>query len=100
MDVDSRLSQFEWTLHNGKRKIDIGYRSNSKKIDLIEYRRNGNQWKNNRYLQLQQEEYYKVLDILPSLLGYIETYKKSCILIDERTVENEFTEIERNSKNF
>ena len=38
--------------------------------------------------------------MLRSLLGYVETLKKSCIIIDECTVENERTEIEWNSKNF
>ena len=38
-------------------------------------------------------------DILPPILVYIETYNKSCIIIDECTVENERTEIKRNSKN-
>ena len=55
LDVDSQISHFEWTLHNGRRKIHIGYRSVTKKIDLVEYRRNGNQWKNNQSLQLQRE---------------------------------------------
>ena len=32
--------------------------------------------------------------MLPSLLGYVETFQKSCIIIDECTVENECTEIE------
>ena len=32
--------------------------------------------------------------MLSSLLGYVETYKKSCIIIDECTVEKERTEIE------
>ena len=32
--------------------------------------------------------------MLPSLLSYLETFKKSCIIIDESTVENERTEIE------
>ena len=89
MDVDSQISHFEWTLHNGRRKIHIGYRSDTKKIDLVEYRRNGNQ-----SLQLQREEYDRLLDMLPSLLGYVEIFKKSCIIIDECTVENERTEIE------
>ena len=40
LDVDSQISLFEWTLHNGRRKIHIGYRSDTKKIDLVEYRRN------------------------------------------------------------
>ena len=57
LDVDSQISHFEWTLHNGRRKIHKGYRSDTKKIDLVEYRRNGNQWKNNQSLQLQREEY-------------------------------------------
>ena len=93
LDVDSQKSHFEWTLHNGRRKIHIEYRSDTKKIDLVEYRRNGNQWKNNQSLQLQREEYDKLLDMLPSLLGYVETFKKSCIIIDECHVENERTEI-------
>ena len=44
--------------------------------------------------QLKREEYDKLLDIFPSLIGYDETYKKSRIIIDECTVENELPEIE------
>ena len=94
LDVDSQISHFEWTLHNGRRKTHIRYRSDTKKIDLVEYRRNGNQWKYNQSSQLQREEYDKLLDMLPSLLGYVETFKKSCIITDECTVEKELTEIE------
>ena len=65
LDVDSQISHFEWTLHNGRRKLHIGYRSDTKKIDLVEYCRNGNQWKNNQSLQLQREEYDKLLDMIP-----------------------------------
>ena len=36
---------------------------------IIEYRRTGKQWKMNHSLQLQREEYDKLLDVLPSLLG-------------------------------
>ena len=38
--------------------------------------------------------YDNLLDIIPSLLGYVETVKKSCTIIDECTIENEHTEIE------
>ena len=31
LDVDSQISHFEWILHNGRRKIHIGYRSDTKK---------------------------------------------------------------------
>ena len=94
LDTESQISHFEWILHKGERKMHIGYRSDTNKIELVEYRRNGNQWKINQSLQLQREEYDKLLDMLPSLLGYVETFKKSCIIIDECTVENERTEIE------
>ena len=90
------------TLHDGRRNIHIGYRSDTKKKELVEYCRKGNQLKNNQSLQVtsKKEEFDKLLDMLPSLQGYVETFKKSCIIIDECTVENECTEIDRNSKNF
>ena len=100
LDKDSQISHFEWTLHNGRRNIHIGYRSVTKNVELFEYRRNGSQWKNSQSLQVQREENDKLLDMLPSLQGYEETFKKSCIIIDEWNVENERTEIEWNSKNF
>ena len=31
LDVDSQISHFEWTLHNGRRETHIGYRSDTKK---------------------------------------------------------------------
>ena len=46
-------------------------------MDLVEYRRNGNQKKNNQSLQLQREEFDKLLNMLPSSLGYVEIFKKS-----------------------
>ena len=94
MDADSQIFHFEWILHNGRRKIFLGYRSNSKKLDLIDYRRNGNKQKKVRSLKLQRKVYDELLDILPSLLGYVETFKNSCIIIDEYTVKNEHTKIE------
>ena len=94
LDTESQISHFEWILQKGRRKTHIGYRSDTIKIELVEYRRNGNQWKNNQSLQLQREKYDKLLDMLPSLLDYVETFEKFCIIIDECTVENERTEIE------
>ena len=54
--LEEKISHFERILHNGRRKIHIRYRSDIKKTELIEYRRNGNQWKNNQSLQLQREK--------------------------------------------
>ena len=100
LDTESQISQFEWTLHNGRRKIFLNYRSDIKKIDLIEYRRKGNTWKNNQKFQLKKEEYDKLVDFIPSVLSYVETYKKTCIITDECTVENERSELNKILRNF
>ena len=89
LDTESQISQFEWTLYYGRRKIFLSYRSDIKKIDIIEYRRKGNTWENNQNFQLEN-----LVDFIPSVLSYVETFKKTCIIIDECTVENERSEIE------
>ena len=94
LDTESQISQFEWTLHNGRRKNFLSYRSDIKKIDLIEYRRKGNTLKNNQNFQLEKKVYDNLVDFIPSVLSYVETFKKICIIIDECTVENERSEIE------
>ena len=94
LDTESQISQFEWTLHNGRQQFFLNYRSDIKKIDLIEYRRKGNTWKNNQKFQLEKKEYDNLVDFIPSLLSYVETFKKTCIIIDECTVEKERSEIE------
>ena len=79
---------------NGRQKFFLSYRSDIKKIDLIEYRRKGNIWKNNQNFQLEKKSMMILFDFIPSVLSYVETFKKTCIIIDECTVENERSEIE------
>ena len=55
LDTESQIFQFEWTLHNGRPKVFLNYRSDIKKIDLIEYRRKGNPWKKNQKFQLEKK---------------------------------------------
>ena len=47
------------------------------KKGLKEYRRNGNHWKHNKFLQLQKVQYDKLLDILPTLLSYVQLFKET-----------------------
>ena len=68
LDTESQISQFDWTLHNGRRKIFLSYRSDIIKIDLIEYRRKSNLWKNNQKFQVEKEEYDKLVNFIPSVL--------------------------------
>ena len=66
----------------------------------MEYHNKENTWKPNQKFQLEKEEYDKLVDFIPSILSYVETFKKTCIIIDECTVENERSEIEWNPQNF
>ena len=77
LDTESQISQFEWTLHYGRRKIFLSYCSDIKRIDFIEYRRKGNAWKNNQNFQLEKKEYDNLVDFIPSVLSYVETLKKT-----------------------
>ena len=70
------------------------------KIDLIESCRKRNTWKNNQKIQSEKDEYDKLVDFEPSLLSYVERFKKTCIIIDELDVENEHSEIEWSSHKF
>ena len=77
LDTEPQISQFEWTLHKGRRKVFLKYRSDIKQIDLIEYRRKGNTRKNNQKFQLEKEEYDKLVDFISSVLSYVEIFKKT-----------------------
>ena len=65
LDEDSQIYLFEWILHNGWRKTHIEYQSDIRKIELLGYLINGNKWKNIQSLQLQREEYEKLLNQFP-----------------------------------
>ena len=41
-----------------------------------------------------KKEYDKLVDFIPSVLSYVETFEKFCLIIDECTVENERSEID------
>ena len=95
MDVDSQKSDCEWTLLNDTRKDFIKYQSYTEKLDLIDYHRNGNQWKKINFTNTKVKKNDRLLEILPSLpfLVYVETFKKTCIISVECTEENERSEI-------
>ena len=55
------------------------------KMDLIEYRRKENFWKNNQKLQLEKEEYDKLINFIPSFMTYVETFTKTFTDLIERS---------------
>ena len=78
LDTESQISQFDWTLHYGRRKVFLSYRSDIKKMDLIEYRRKGKIWKNNQNFQLEKESMiiWLILSPLSLYLFYVGSKHK------------------------
>ena len=54
-------------------------------MDLIEYRRKENFWKNNQKFQLEKEEYDKLINFIPSFMTYVETFTKTFTDLIERS---------------
>ena len=85
LDVESQISEFKWVIHNGLRRTTLTYRSDKQEISISQHRWNGYQWSFLTKIDLKKEEYKNLVDHLPTLLSYIENYKKTCIILDETT---------------
>ena len=86
LDIGSQISSFEWTLHNGRRRVLILY--DSVKIVIAQCNRKGTQWIKGKTIEMFKIEYEKLLENIPLILCYIETFTKKCISINEDTIRD------------
>ena len=66
LDIESQFSEFKWVVHNGLRRTSLIYRSDKQQVTISQRR-------------------WNLLKHLPTLLSYIEKFKKTCIDMDEGT---------------
>ena len=85
LDIESQISKFKWVIHNGLRRTSLIYRSDRQQVTISQHRWNGYQWSFLTNIELKKEEYENLLEHLPTLLSYIEKFKKTCIGMDEGT---------------
>ena len=85
LDTESQISEFMWVIHNGLRRTSLIYRSDKQQVTISQNRWNGYQWSFLTNIELKKEEYEHLLEHLPTLLSYIEKFKKTCIDMDEGT---------------
>ena len=85
LDIESQISEFKWVIHNGLRRTCLIYRSDRQQVTISQHRWNGYQWSFLTNIELKKEEYENLLEHLPTLLSYIEKFKKNCIDMDEGT---------------
>lgn len=85
LDIDQQISNFNWTLHNGRRKICINYRSDQDLISLSVYKLKKDQWIIHQEIGLKLKEYNTLLNKRQSLLCYVGLFTKKCIFLEEET---------------
>ena len=85
LDIESQISEFKWVFYNGLRRTSLIYRSDKQQVTISQHRCNGYQWNFLTNIELKKEEYENLLEHLPTLLSYIEKFKKTCIDMDEGT---------------
>ena len=85
LDVEYQIFDFKWVIHNGLLRTTLTYRSDKQEISTFQHHWNGYQWSFPTKNDLKKEEYKNLVDHLPTLLSYIENYKKTRIILDETT---------------
>ena len=83
LDSESNFSELKWVIDNGLRRTTLIYQSDKHKISISQQRCNGVQWSFLTKIELKKEEYKKLLEHLPDLLSYVETFKKTSITLDK-----------------
>ena len=85
LDIESQISEFRWVIHNGLRRTRVLYRSDKQQVTTSQRRWNGYQRSFLTNIELKKEEYENLLDHLPTILSYIEKFRKTCNDMDEGT---------------
>ena len=82
LDSESNFSELKWVIHNGLRRTTLIYQSDKQEISISQHPWNEVQWSFLTKIELIKEEYIKLLEHLPDLLSYVETFKKTSIILD------------------
>jgi hypothetical protein len=85
IDTEQQISFYEWILYNGKRKFAISYRNDLKKVAFVQYQNSQNCWKLKATFSLHENEYKKLLNIVPNINGLTNPFTKICIHLNEDT---------------
>ena len=87
-DSRNEISCLKWTIHNGRRKVCISFKTDMDKLNIVVYRYRNNTYVKDTEMELKLTEYEKLLSKRVYLLSYIDVFFKRCIVLDETTVHN------------
>ena len=82
------ISCFKWTIYNGRRKICVGFQTDTDKVDIVVYRYCKITYLKDTEFELKLAEYNTLLTKRLYLLSYLDTFYRRCIVLDESTIHN------------
>ena len=85
---EDEISCLKWTIYNGRRKICVGFQTDTDKVDIVVYRYRNNTYLKDTEIELKLTEYKTLLAKRLYLLSYLDTFYKRCIVLDESTIHN------------
>ena len=85
---EDEISCLKWTIYNGRRKICVGFQTDTDKVDIVVYRYRNNTYLKDTEIELKLTEYRTLLAKRLYLLSYMDTFYKRCIVLDESTIHN------------
>ena len=90
VDSKNEISCLKWTIHNGRRKVCISFKTDMDKLNFVVYRYRNNTYVKDTEMKLKLTEYEKLLRKRIYLLSTIDVFVffKRCIVLDEKTVHN------------
>ena len=85
---EDEISCLKWTIYNDRRKICVGFQTDTDKVDIVVYRYRKNTYLKDTEIELKLTEYKTLLAKRLYLLSYLYTIYKRCIVLDESTIHN------------
>ena len=89
VDSKNEISFLKWTIHNGRKKVCISFKTDMDKLNNVVYRYRNNTYVKDTEMELKLTEYEKLLSKRLYLLSYIDVFFKRSIVLDETTLHNE-----------
>ena len=85
---EDKNSCLKWTIYNGRRKICVGFQTDTDKVENVVPRYRNNTYLKDTEIELKLAEYKALLAKRLHLLSYLDTFYKRCIVLDESTIDN------------
>ena len=86
VDSKDEISCLKWTNYNGRRKVCINFQTDTDKVNIVVYRYRNITYLKDIEMDLKLTEYKNSFAKRVYLLGYIDSFYKQCIVLDEKIV--------------